>query len=392
MNLRFVRVASALIIAMAAATVAACGSTSRGTSTGASVVPTVGTASDSAAAIRTVIQKANQEEQQAFDQDNPSLMRATATAAYYAQLVRLDTTLRGDGVTAIQLRSIAFGDIGVQGNSAQATTSETWQANYAGGSSTVETTTNIYTLVLVRDAWKISSDTVPHTNIPPSSTSPSTAASPSASPRTPSNRVGSMSRNWAGYVAVGSGFTAISGTWTVPTVAVGSGGTDATWVGIGGATTTDLIQAGTQAVVDSGAVEYAAWIEQLPQASQTVPLAVHAGDTITVSITAQLRNAWTISIVDATSGGTYTGTVIYASSESSVEWIEEAPSSGRGVLKLDQFGTVNFSSDSAVESGQKVTPGAAGAKAVTMVSGSGTQLAAPSALGAGGSSFSVTRT
>jgi hypothetical protein len=161
---------------------------------------------------------------------------------------------------------------------------------------------------------------------------------------------------------------------------------DATWAGIGGATTTDLIQAGTQAVVDNGVVQYSAWTETLPQASQTVPLTVNAGDTITVSITEQS------SIVDATSGGTYSGNVTYASSGSSAEWIEEAPSSGRGVVLLDRFGTVQFTNASAVDNQQTVTAAAAGATPVTMINGSGVQLATPSALGTGGASFSVTRT
>src|SRR5437016_1660685 len=86
----------------------------------AGTAPTSGTQSSSAA-VRAVIQLANQEQQQAFAQDEPTLMRGTATAAYYAQLVALDTTLRNSGVTAIQLRSTTFGPIVVQGNTAQAT-------------------------------------------------------------------------------------------------------------------------------------------------------------------------------------------------------------------------------------------------------------------------------
>jgi hypothetical protein len=190
----------------------------------------------------------------------------------------------------------------------------------------------------------------------------------------------------------GALFTAVRGTWTVPTVSATGTGVDATWAGIGGAKTTDLIQAGTQAVVDNGVVQYSAWIETLPQASQTVPLTVNAGDTITVSITEQSSNVWNISIVDATSGGTCSGTVTYASSGSSAEWIEEAPSSGRGVVLLDRFGTVQFTNASAVDNQQTVTAAAAGATPVTMINGSGVQLAAPSAFGAGGASFSVTRT
>jgi hypothetical protein len=168
-------------------------------------------------------------------------------------------------------------------------------------------------------------------------------------------------------------------------------GVDATWVGIGGATTTDLIQAGTQATVSNGVVQYSAWIETLPQASQTVALTVNAGDAITVSITQASTGVWNIAIQDGTSGAGYTGSINYSSSLSSAEWIEEAPTSGNRVVLLDQFGTVNFTTLSAVENQQTVTPVAAGATSVTMVNSSGVKLATPSALGADGASFTVTR-
>jgi hypothetical protein len=168
---------------------------------------------------------------------------------------------------------------------------------------------------------------------------------------------------------------------------------DATWVGIGGATTTDLVQAGTQATVDNGVVQYSAWVETLPQPSRNVSLAVNAGDTVTVSLTQQTPGVWNITIRNATSGGVYNGTVTYASSTSSAEWIEEAPTAGKGgVVLLDRFGTVRFTNASAVKDGQAVTPSAAGALAVTMVNNkTGVTLATPSALGSDGASFTVKR-
>jgi Peptidase A4 family len=386
----FVRAAGVLILAVIGATSLGCQAGSGGP--GSPSASTSSAPGDSAAAVKAVVQHANQEQQQAFDQDKPTLMRDTATATYYAELVRADTTLRNNGVTAIQLRSATFGPVVVQGNGAQATTTETWRATFANGPAEVETGLNIYKLVQSGGAWRIASDTVPNTNAPPPGTSPSAAPTPTANPGSASGTVGSTSRNWAGYVASGIGFTSARGTWTIPNVSASGGGVDATWVGIGGATTTDLIQAGTQGVVDNGVVQYSAWIETLPQASQTVALTVNPGDSITVSITQQSSNAWNVGIQNATNGGTYTGTVSYTSSDSSAEWIEEAPTSGRGVVKLDQFGTVQFSNASAVKSQQPVSAGQAGATPVTMINSSGVKLAVPSALAGGGSTFSVTRT
>jgi hypothetical protein len=331
-----------------------------------------------------VIRKAADEQQQAFAQNKPTLMQDTATAAYYAQLVQVDAALRSAGVTSVQMLSVSFGQSTVQGSSAQVTTTETWRATYADGTTADDTSLNNYTLVLVGLAWKISGDRQPSTNIPP-------GTSPGGPPAT----VGTTSRNWSGYVASGGTFTAVSGTWTIPAVSASTGTSpraDATWVGIGGATTSDLVQAGTDATVDNGVVTYSAWVETLPQPSKPVSLAVSAGDTITVSITQQTAGVWNITIRNATSGGAYTGTVTYASSMSSAEWIEEAPTARNGVVLLDRFGTVQFTNASAVKNGQTVTPAAAGATAVKMVNNkSGVTLANPSPLGSDGASFTVKR-
>src|SRR5579862_7331722 len=63
------------------------------------------------------------------------------------------------------------------------------------------------------------------------------------------------SRNWAGYAAGGGSFTGVTATWTIPQSS--GSGVDATWVGIGGLQTRDLIQAGTQGTVTrSGSVTH----------------------------------------------------------------------------------------------------------------------------------------
>jgi hypothetical protein len=332
------------------------------------------------AALQTIIEKASAEQQQAFALKDPTLMRDTATAAYYNVLVQLDAALRSSGVTSIQLLSLTLDQGTIQGTTAQVRTTETWQATYADGSTTVDTTVNDYALVVRGGSWLIASDTQPRGNTPP-------GTSPSGPPTT----VGATSRNWSGYVASGGTFTSVTGTWTVPTVTPTGTGADATWVGIGGATSSDLVQAGTEAVVDHGVVTYAAWTETLPQASQPAPLTIAPGDTVTVTISQLSAGVWSMTITDVTNGGTFTRTANYASSASSAEWIQEAPSTGKGVVLLDRFGSVRFSNASTVENGQTSTPAAAGAKAVTMVNSAGKQLATPSAIGTDGATFTVTR-
>jgi hypothetical protein len=174
----------------------------------------------------------------------------------------------------------------------------------------------------------------------------------------------------------------------------GPSGIDAAWVGIGGVRSRDLIQAGTQQTVSgSGRTQYEAWIEMLPRSSRPVPLQVHPGDSVTVDISEQSTDQWLIHFSNNTTGQTYDTTQTYTSSHSSAEWVEEAPSAGRGgVLPLDNFGTIQFSAGSAVKNGQTVNIADSGARAITMVGGNEQALAVPSALGSDGASFSVART
>jgi hypothetical protein len=173
----------------------------------------------------------------------------------------------------------------------------------------------------------------------------------------------------------------------------GSAGADATWVGIGGVRSQDLIQAGTQeAVSGNGRVHYEAWIEMLPRPSRPIQLAVHPGDQVTVSIEEQSADEWLIAFNNATTGQTYQQTVNYSSSHSSAEWVEEAPSAGRRILPLANFGNISFSSGSAVKDGQRQSIADLKARAITMIDRTGQALATPSPLGDDGASFSVART
>jgi hypothetical protein len=206
-------------------------------------------------------------------------------------------------------------------------------------------------------------------------------------------RITDTSSNWSGYVANGGTYTSVTGTWIVPQVAATTTGADATWVGIGGVTGTDLIQAGTQATVTGdGSVTYSAWTEILPDYSRTAPLQVTAGDTVTVTITEQSSGLWLIVMENKTTSATYEKTLRYDSSRSSAEWVQEAPSTSRGIVPLSDFGSVRFIAGSAVRDGTTLGLSALGATPVAMVNRAGQLVALPSTLGADGSSFVVTRT
>ena len=341
------------------------------------------------AAVKDVITRANHAQVKAFAQSDTTLMRDTATTSYYQELVVINRDLANSGVASIELTKLDFGDVTVSGTSAQATTYETWRTTYTDGSVDERTDRNDYALVQQSGAWKIQTDVQPDSQL----ISPSTGTgNPGAQPGTPASTA-STSSNWSGYVANGGSFTSVTGSWVVPSVSATSSGADATWVGIGGLNSNDLIQAGTQAsVVTGGGVSYEAWVEMLPQSSRTVPLSVSAGDSVTVTLTKKAGTDWAIAMKNNTTGETYNATVQYQSSLTSAEWVQEAPSAGRGVVALDDFGTLKFTAGSAVKDGTSLNLASLGAKPISMINGRGEVLAQPSTLGGDGGSFTVTRT
>jgi hypothetical protein len=345
---------------------------------------------DAQATIQHVIQRSNEQQAQAIAARDPSLMNDGVTSEHYQELVQINRGLLRAGVSGIQLVDLEWGPIAVDGSTATATTYETWTTTYADGATERSRDRNDYALVLDAGTWKISANT--HPGDQPQAIAPPPQTQPD--PGIPNAR--NTSHNWSGYAATGGTYTAVSGTWTVPpfNASDGSYGVDAAWVGIGGVRTRDLIQAGTQqTVTGSGRTQYQAWVETLPQASRPVPLRIHPGDSISVSISEQSPDQWLIQLVNNTTGQSYQETQEYRSTRSSAEWIQEAPSSVRGsVLPLSNFGTVQFSSGSAVKNGETVSIASAGARAISMVASNEQVLAVPSPLGDDGSSFSVART
>lgn len=201
------------------------------------------------------------------------------------------------------------------------------------------------------------------------------------------------SLNWSGYVATGGKFTEIEGTWVVPEVQAGrAGDAEATWVGIGGVLTRDLIQAGTQAIaVDGDSIVYQAWIELLPAPSVEIPLIVRPGDVMQVSIRELDTDLWNITIKNLTRNRTFSKSVAYRSSYSSAEWVEEMPTGVYDHITLADFGAVYFAGGKTVKDGEELTIAQAGAKRLSMVNLDAEMLAEPSHLSADGAGFSVHR-
>lgn len=169
-----------------------------------------------------------------------------------------------------------------------------------------------------------------------------------------SSSTGWASSNWSGYALTGSGFTSITGSWTVPQVTAGSGGKhgagssstySSNWIGIDGFNDSNLIQTGTEQDWYSGSAHYYSWWEILPAAETAIPtstISVHPGDVMTADIHQLSGGSWSITITDSTTHQTFTTTQSYSGQLTSAEWIEEAPSIGGRIATLANYGHSTF--------------------------------------------------
>jgi hypothetical protein len=211
------------------------------------------------------------------------------------------------------------------------------------------------------------------------------------------------SLNWSGYAVTpaSSNITAVDSTFTVPSAGLTPPGFAATWTGIGGYSTSDLIQAGV--AEDSAPTnpllgdQYYAWYELLPNDETQLTdcvgdssCAVTPGDQITVDISNVSGDTWDISLTD---GGkwSWSDDVSYVSSESSAEWILEAPTLAAAQTPLADVGTVGFGPTSSYTAGGTTYTIAAGDPTTIDLSplptGGILDEATPSALAADGQSF-----
>lgn len=237
--------------------------------------------------------------------------------------------------------------------------------------------------------------------------SPAVAAGRAVAPVAHGVRLATMnqSNNWAGYdqglLEKGRSFTSASATWVVPAAtqhASGQAEGSSVWVGIGGGcvdggcnlTDPTLVQAGTeQDVAADGTPSYYAWFETIPAPAMAVPLAVHPGDTVSVSVSEPLPEAWVVSISDLTTQRRWSTSFEYTSTNTTAEWIVETPTqvatSGVGLTALPSLGSVHLSR--VLADGQPA--GLGPAERLQLVDGAGHPVATPSLPGTGGTSFAV---
>jgi len=180
-----------------------------------------------------------------------------------------------------------------------------------------------------------------------------------------------VSPNWSGYVAQGQpgnpvAYSSVTGTWTVPTATCDSGsagGFSTFWVGLGGYTTKNQEEVGTDTNCDaSGKPVYYAWFELVPYIAYNVPAAdkVLPGDTMTGLVKILSRSLVELQIQNQTRGWLFDRKITYSTQDTSTaEWVAEAPASCIRFVcneaNLANFGSVTMRNISAVGNGSTGT-------------------------------------
>jgi len=197
------------------------------------------------------------------------------------------------------------------------------------------------------------------------------------------------STNWSGYAAHGGTYTTVSATWVQPTGSCTSATRYSSfWVGLDGYTSNSVEQTGTDTDCSGGRPVYYGWYEMYPNPSFSFGSTIHAGDTISASVTFSGTSSYTLKLSDVTRGWTSTTTKsLSGAPRSSAEVIIEAPccTGGGGILPLANFGTVHLSNS--LVNGSSI--GSFNPDQITMINNSGADKDTVSAL-SGGTSFSAT--
>jgi hypothetical protein len=165
---------------------------------------------------------------------------------------------------------------------------------------------------------------------------------------------------WGGYVAQGSNFSTVTGSWTMPQVQCNtSNDLFAPWVGIDGYGSQTVEQTGVQVDCSSGSPVYSGWYEMYPAPPQYFNDPVDAGDSFTGSVVYNGNSSYSLKLTDNTKGWTETTDQSLDAQNVSAEAVIESPSqSYPSFSSLDFSGvTVNGQafdaySPQAIDSGQ----------------------------------------
>jgi hypothetical protein len=207
-----------------------------------------------------------------------------------------------------------------------------------------------------------------------------------------------QSYNWSGYADTSTNaqtFTKVSGAWTTPSVTCSAEDEiTSDWVGLDGATTDTVEQAGTIGWCYRGTPTYFTWYEMYPAGTVEVGTSLAVGDKITASVT-RSSTTYTLKLTDAThTANSFTKKATCALAtclDESAEWIAERPSFSIGIAPLAKYSTWKLTSGTETAAGKSGTIGSyATVDKITMVDATvAYNLSVPTALSSG-KAFSTT--
>ena len=174
-------------------------------------------------------------------------------------------------------------------------------------------------------------------------------------------------------------------------------------MGIDGLSDSTVEQIGTEQDVSNGTAHYYAWWEMyssgLGQPEQVISgLTIKPGDSISASVQYTGSGNFALTITDTTENESFTttqntsATQSPTASQSSAEWVVEAPTVGGRQASLADFGTITFTNASATINSVTgpINDSAWQNEAIDMVTSTGSLLDSTSALNSGGTGFTVT--
>lgn len=153
--------------------------------------------------------------------------------------------------------------------------------------------------------------------------------------------------NWGGYVAQGSNFTSISGSWTMPQVTCNSSNDlYAPWIGIDGYGSQTVEQTGVQVDCSSGSPAYSGWYEMYPAAPKYFSEPVDAGDTFTASVVDNGGGAYSLTLSDTTKGWSKTTQASLGAQDASAEAVIESPTGSYPSFQEQDFSGITVDGQS----------------------------------------------
>jgi Peptidase A4 family len=203
--------------------------------------------------------------------------------------------------------------------------------------------------------------------------------------------------NWSGYAddnSEGNSYSEVSGYWYQPSVSCTSDSDTelaAFWVGIDGYNSGTVEQDGTLAECYDGSVYYYTWWEMYPSnAIQVVGDSLSPGDYIYAQVVDEGGGDYALQVADYSDSADSFSTEQNCSdcTDSSAEWIAEAPSGGGSIYPLADYGSWSVFS-ATVTSGYQGVISSFPDDEITMIDSSGNDESVPSGLVSTGDGFTT---